>query len=162
MAEPKIKKETSKPEPIKPPSTQPAIPLTPTPSAPPPLPVVEQPVPPIIPAAPPATTPPPAEPEKPKKPAWIWVLVGCLVLVIISLIGVGILGWLGFRSAKNLLQKYEPTINQTQNTLNTVNQEATKWQQKSEEFRNAVPSAEEMQKLQQDMVLPDAITPQQN
>jgi hypothetical protein len=105
------------------------------------------------PAASTANTPPPAVPEA-KKPVWPWVLGGCLILIVISLVGIGILGWLGLQSAKSLIQKYEPTINQTQKTIDTVNQEATKWQETSQQVRDSLPNPEDLQKMQADLPNP--------
>ena len=98
------------------------------------------PVAPVAPAAPPVTpSPPVAPPAAPgqapaKKPVWPWILGGCLILVIITLLWFGFLAWLGYRSAKKMMKQYEPTINQTQQNIDKLNQEATKWQEKAQEL----------------------------
>lgn len=75
-------------------------------------------------------------------------------MIIITLIGLGILGWLGLRSAKNMIQKYQPTIDQTQQNIDKFNQEAQQWEQKSADFRNTMPNPEDLQKMQGDLSNP--------
>lgn len=47
-----------------------------------------------------------------------------------------------------MIQKYEPTINKTQQTIDTVNQEATQWQEKSQQLRDSMPKPEDLEKMQ--------------
>lgn len=91
----------------------------------------------------PSQTPAPT-PEKPKSHVWIWVVGGCLGLVLIILIGLAVLGWLGVREVKKEIQKYEPTIQGVQSNIDKMNQEAGEWQKKSEELRASLPNPDEM------------------
>jgi len=111
---------------------------------------------PQTPPPPPATLAevPPVAPETPKKPVWPWILGGCLILLVLFLAGIGILGWLGVRSVKNMIKQYEPTINQTQQNIDKINQEASKWQETSRQMRDSLPGPEELEKMQADMPNP--------
>lgn len=144
MAEPiKTKNEIKSENPINSPQAPlPSSTAGPTVTPPPPAPAA-----PAAPTPTPATPPAADTPEKPKKPVWIWVLAGCLVLLIISLVGIGILGWLGIRQIKSLFQKYEPTVQQTQSNLELINQEAAKWQEKSQQLRDNLPNPDDLKNM---------------
>jgi len=88
----------------------------------------------------------PAAPPAPeaKKPVWPWILSGCLVLIIIALVGIGILGWLGVRSVQNMVKQYQPTIDQTQQNIDDFNKEAQEWEKKSEQMRDSMPDISNM------------------
>ena|GEM_PF-1257160 len=96
------------------------------------------------PPVPPAnsTQMPAPESEKPKSQVWIWVVGGCLGLVVITLVGLAVLGWLGVRQVKKEIQKYDPTVQGVQSNIDKINKEAEEWQKKSEELRNSLPNAE--------------------
>jgi len=95
----------------------------------------------------PAAAPAAVEPEKPKSRAWLWLLGGCLVLLIIFLAGLGILGWLGIKQVKSVIQKYEPTIQDTQKNIDRMNQEASQWEKKSQEVRDSMPNPEDLKDM---------------
>lgn len=127
------------------PSAPPVVPVTPPTLSPAPTPPATLPTTPPTPTTPPA---PSTAPTEAKKPVWPWILGGCLILLVLALAGIGILGWLGIQSAKNMIQKYEPTINQTQKTIDSVSQEASKWQETSQQMRDSLPNPEDLQKMQ--------------
>lgn len=100
----------------------------------------------------------------PKSRALLWFLGGCLILVIVFVAGMGILGWLGLRKAKTMLKDYEPTIESTQKSIERMNQEAAKWQEKSQQIRDSLPDPEEFKAMQENMNLNDfnSLAPRQN
>lgn len=83
-----------------------------------------------------------AEPPK-KSHAWIWVLGGCLGIVILGVIAMVALGWWGARKAKKGLEKYTPNLEQMKENSDKWNKEAEEWERKSEEFRNSMPNPED-------------------
>ena len=106
---------------------------------------VEPPTPPV------AATPAPPGEEKSKTPVWAWLLIGCAGLLIITSIVAGILIWLAYRQAKSVILQYKPTVQQTQNNLDMVNEEAAKWQEKSQKIRENLPDLEKLKNLGEDL-----------
>jgi uncharacterized coiled-coil DUF342 family protein len=68
-------------------------------------------------------------------------------LIVVAVVG---LGWWGMREAKkeinNQMNKYEPTLDSMKENADRFSKEGEEWQKKSEEFRNAMPDPEELQK----------------
>ena len=101
---------------------------------------------------PPVQGPPPgqpaptvAAPPQKKSNAWIWILGGCLGIVILGIIAMVALGWWGARKAKKELEKYTPNLQEMNENADKWNKEAEEWEKKSEEFRNSMPNPEDLQ-----------------
>lgn len=109
------------------------------------------PVQPASPAGGPATPPPPMPPVQGPPPAqkksnaWIWILGGCLGIVILGIIVFVALGWWGARKVKKETEKYLPNLEQMKENADKWNKEAEEWEKKSQEFRENLPNPEEMQ-----------------
>jgi len=105
-------------------------------------PAEKKPEPPVEPATPPQQ-PGQAPTSAKKSNAWIWILGGCLGIVILGVIAAVALGWWGARKAKKELEKYTPGLEQMKANADKWNQEAEEWEKKSEEFRNSLPDPED-------------------
>lgn len=81
---------------------------------------------------------------------WPWIVSGCLAIFIITLVAVILLGWWGVREVKkeinSQVERYEPTIEGVRENIDRMNEEGEAWEKKSEELRNALPDAEELEK----------------
>lgn len=105
--------------------------------------------PPAAPVSAPQTPPPPqtapagAAPPPKKNTVWIWVLGGCLGILVLAGIAAVALGWWGARKAKRELEKYTPNLEQMKENADKWNKEAEEWEKKSEEFRNSLPNPED-------------------
>ncbi len=93
----------------------------------------------------PAQTPPSSQVPKSGSP-WPWILGGCLLVVIITLIGVFLLGWLGMREVKKEINKFDPAIEDARENFDKMGKEAEEWEKKSQEFRESMPNPEEFSK----------------
>ncbi len=91
---------------------------------------------------PPAQGPPPQK----KSHAWIWILGGCLGILILAGIAMIALGWWGARKAKKELKKYQPNLEQMKENADKWNKESEEWQKKAQELQNNLPNPEEMPK----------------
>lgn len=98
---------------------------------------------------PPAVTPPPAPaaspsaaPQKNSSP-WPWILGGCLLVIIITLIGVFLLGWWGMREVKKEINKFDPAIEDARENFDKMGKEAEEWEKKSQEFRESMPNPDD-------------------
>jgi cytochrome c-type biogenesis protein CcmH/NrfG len=97
-------------------------------------PVEKQNQPPVQPAVPPAAK---------KSHAWIWILGGCLGIVIIGVIAMVALGWWGARKAKKELEKYTPGLEQMKENADKWSKESEEWEKKAQELQNSLPNPED-------------------
>jgi len=97
---------------------------------------------------PPVQGPPPVQPgqtppTQKKSNAWIWILGGCLGIVILGIIVFVALGWWGARKVKKEMEKYTPSAQKIQENINRMNKEAEGWEKKSQEFQENLPNPED-------------------
>jgi hypothetical protein len=98
---------------------------------------------PPAPAQPPTSAP--NQPAQPKSKVWIWILGGCLAIVVLAIIVLVALGWWGARKVKNEIQKYTPDMERMKENTDKWNKESEEWQKKSEEYRENLPNPDELQ-----------------
>lgn len=94
---------------------------------------------------PPMGQPGQTPPTQKKSNAWIWILGGCLGIVILGIIAFVALGWWGARKAKRELEKYQPNLERMKENMDKFNQESQEWEKKSKEFQENLPNPEDMQ-----------------
>lgn len=78
-----------------------------------------------------------AVPQK-KSKVWLWILGGCLTIIVIGALIIGGLVWWGARKAKKFINENQPKLEEMQKG-------ADEWQEKSKDWQ------EEMEKAQQEM-----------
>lgn len=118
--------------------TQPQAPSAPVQQAAPPPP----PIPPV--QGPPTGQPTQIPPTQKKSHAWIWILGGCLGIIILVIIAVVALGWWGARKAKRELEKLQPNLEQMKENADKWSKESEEWQKKSQELQESLPNPEDM------------------
>ncbi|MCX6765936.1 MAG: hypothetical protein NT136_03180 [Candidatus Moranbacteria bacterium] len=84
---------------------------------------------------------PPAAPAK-KSKVWLWILGGCLAIVVITLIVIGALGWWGVKKVKKEIDKAQPKLEQFKEGTEEWQGQSEQWKKDAEEFQK------EMEKLQ--------------
>ena len=92
---------------------------------------------------PPVQTPTAASPVK-KSHAWAWILGGCLTIVILVLITLGVLGWWGAKKVRDEIKKYEPGMESVKENIDKMNKESAEWQQKAKELQEKMPNPEDL------------------
>lgn len=80
---------------------------------------------------------PAATPSK-KAPVWVWILGGCLGIIILSMLAFGILIYLGAKKVKKELRENAPKLEQ-------MRDDAEEFQEDMEDFQK------EMEKVQREM-----------
>jgi flagellar basal body-associated protein FliL len=81
-----------------------------------------------------------ATPTKKTSP-WVWVGMGCLIIVLITVAASGFLIWWSAKKLKNELEQHKPNIEQTSEKLKQLNAEADKWQKAAEEISKNIPDS---------------------
>lgn len=71
-----------------------------------------------------------------KSNVWIWILAGCLIIVILTGLVIAGLGWWGVRKVKKEIDKAQPKLEEW-------SKNADEWQKQSEELQK---KAQELQK----------------
>ncbi|OGI26156.1 MAG: hypothetical protein A3J76_01770 [Candidatus Moranbacteria bacterium RBG_13_45_13] len=117
---------------------QPQAPQAPVQQATPPPP----PMPPV--QGPPTGQPGQIPPAQKKSHAWIWILGGCLGIVILIGIAIVALGWWGARKAKRELEKLQPNLEEMKKNADQWSKESEEWQKKSQELQENLPNPEDM------------------
>lgn len=89
----------------------------------------------------PTSTPPPIQSSR---SPWPWILGGCLILILITIIAFGLVIWWGIKTADKHLDKFEPAIENLNGTMETMNKESEKWEKESQKILESFPSEEEL------------------
>ncbi len=84
---------------------------------------------------PPAGQTPPSAPAK-KSTVWIWILGGCLAVILIGGIVMAGLAWWGAKKVKNVIKENQPKLEEMQKG-------AADWQKQAEQMQK---QAQDMQK----------------
>ncbi len=90
---------------------------------------------------------PPVQPGGQAVPAgksntWLWVIGGCLAILILAGVVVMALGWWGVRKVKNEIDKSQPKLEELQKGAEEWSKNAEEWQRQAEEMQR---QAEEFQ-----------------
>jgi hypothetical protein len=87
-----------------------------------------------------------------KTSPWVWIIGGCLTIIILGGIVTGVLLWWGYRTAKKTFKEQAPQIQEFKGKLEEMNAEAEKWNQeadqwerKSQEMRDLLPNPEDLE-----------------
>jgi uncharacterized protein HemX len=107
-----------------------------------------QPQAPVEPAAPLAQAPQPAPAQsaapRKKSQVWLWILGGCLTIIIIIGLVIGGLAWWGARKVKKAIQENQPKWEEMQKNAEDMQKNANDWQEQmkktQEEMQNNLPS----------------------
>lgn len=88
---------------------------------------------------------PPTGPNQNKKtPVWVWILSGCLIVSVLTMILFGLLGYWGFHKAKREIDKQKPNFDQMQKDFEKAGKDAEEWQKKAEEIQKTMPNPEDI------------------
>ena len=72
-------------------------------------------------------------------PVWVWILGGCLGIIILTMIAVGGFTWWAAHKIKNELKSAQPKLEQWQKDAEKMSKEAEKWQAEVEKMQNQIP-----------------------
>lgn len=87
----------------------------------------------------------PITPETGKKNSpWVWVISGCLIIILMSMGVFAFLGWWGFNKAKDEIKKQQPSIEQFKGELESVTKEAQEWEEAAKEIQDSMPNPEDL------------------
>jgi len=78
-----------------------------------------------------------------KTSPWVWVISGCLVIIILTMGMIGFLGWWGYQKAKKEIEKQRPGIEQFKDNLEKAGKEAEELNKKAQEIQNAIPNPDD-------------------
>lgn len=99
----------------------------------------------------PTPEPPTEVPSKKKISPWVWVLSGCAIIAILGFAATAFLGWMGYRAAKEEINKQAPGMKEFKERIDSTNKEAEKWsqeaeklQKKSQELQDMMPTLEDI------------------
>ncbi len=90
---------------------------------------------------PPAGQTPPSAPAK-KSNVWVWILGGCLIIILIIGIVMAGLAWWGARKVKNVIKENQPKLEEMQKGTEDMQKAAEEWQKQMEKLKDQVPAAE--------------------
>jgi uncharacterized membrane protein (DUF106 family) len=79
-----------------------------------------------------------------KTPVWVWILSGCLIVSILTMIIFGIIAYLGFKKAKHEINKQKPNFEQMQKDFEKAGKDAQEWQEQAEEIQKSMPTPEDL------------------
>ena len=79
-----------------------------------------------------------AETKKKTSP-WLWIIGGCLFVVVITIISVVALGFFGFKAAKNEYNKHAPELKNIHEQMEKTGEEMKNWEEKSKKIRETLP-----------------------
>lgn len=112
-------------------------------------PVQSQSQPPVQPQQSPQVPPPPAgQQPPPKNPSkvWLWIIGGCLAIVIIAGLIMGGLAWWGAKKFKKTIQENQPKLEEMQKGAEEWQKEMEKaqeeWESEMEKMQNQTPDYE--------------------
>jgi hypothetical protein len=95
------------------------------------------------PVVPPVVNPTPA-PQVPvptkSTPVWVWILGGCLGIIILSMVAVGGFTWWAAKKVKQEFKNAQPKLEQWQKDAEKMSKEAEKWQEEVEKMQKELPS----------------------
>lgn len=87
---------------------------------------------------------PEAAPVAPKKTSpWVWILSGCAIVLVLTMVVIGFLGWWGYQKAKVEIQKQQPGLEQFKENLEKAGKEAEELNKKAEEIQKNIPNPED-------------------
>lgn len=92
----------------------------------------------------PAPTYAPAPTESKKTSPWVWIIGGCLGIMIISLIIFVALGWWGVNKAKDEIKKRQPELEQFQKDFQDTAKNAQELSNKAQELQESMPNPEDL------------------
>lgn len=95
------------------------------------------------PTQPAAQNPAPATPQTKKTSPWVWVISGCLIIVVLTMGVIGFLGWWGYHKAKDEIKKQQPNFEQFKGDLEEAAKEAEKWEKEAQDLQNNMPNPED-------------------
>lgn len=79
-----------------------------------------------------------------KTPIWIWLLGGCLIIAVITILIFGFLGYWGFKKAKHEINKQKPEFEQFQKDMEKAGKDAEEWQKQADEIQKSMPNPEDL------------------
>lgn len=88
-------------------------------------------------------TTPPIAPTTKKTSPWVWIIGGCLIILVLTIGVIGFLGWWGYQKAKVEIQKQQPGLEQFKENLEKAGKEAEELNKKAEEIQNSLPNPED-------------------
>ena len=90
-------------------------------------------------------------PGKKKTSPWVWILSGCLVIIILGLAIMAFLGWMGYKAVKNEIKENAPAMQEFKDNIENTNKEAEKWsqeaerlQKKAQEIQDSLPTSKDI------------------
>ena len=84
---------------------------------------------------------PPAAPAK-KSNIWVWILGGCLGIILIIGIVIAGLGWWAARKVKNVIKENQPKLEEMQKGAADMQKASEEWQKEMEKIKDQMPAAE--------------------
>jgi hypothetical protein len=83
----------------------------------------------------------PATPAK-KTNIWVWILGGCLVIILLIGVTMAGLAWWGARKVKNVIKESQPKLEEMQKGAADMQKAAEEWQKEMEKIKDQMPAAE--------------------
>lgn len=85
------------------------------------------------------------QPQKSSSKVWLWVLGGCLTVIIIAGIIMGGLAWWGAKKVKKAIQENQPKWEEVQKGAQEMQKQSEDWEKASKELQ------EQMEKAQKEL-----------
>lgn len=82
----------------------------------------------------------PAAPAK-KSNVWIWILVGCLTVSIVTILAIVALGWWGARKIKKEINKAQPKLEEWQKNAEQWQKQSEELQRKAQDLQDSLPQS---------------------
>ena len=94
--------------------------------------------------APVNNAPPMPQMETKKKASpWIWIISGCLIIAVLTMVMFGVMLFWGYHKAKQEIKKQQPNIENFQNQLEQTGKNAEEWNKKTQELQKNIPAVPE-------------------
>jgi len=83
------------------------------------------------------------QPNAPAKKSnvWVWILGGCLGIILIIGIVIAGLGWWAARKVKNVIKENQPKLEEMQKGSEDMKKAAEEWQKQMEKVKDQMPAA---------------------
>lgn len=75
---------------------------------------------------------------------WVWIISGCLIIIVLVIGTFIFLGWWGYHKAKNEINKHQPKFEQLQKDLEEASKDAEEFNKKAQEIQNSIPNPEDI------------------
>jgi len=91
-------------------------------------------------STPPSPAVAPQETTTPQKtPVWVWILGGCLGIIVLTMIAMGGFAWWAAKKVKQEFKENQPKLEEWSKDAQKMQQQAEEWQKEMEKIQNQMP-----------------------